>query len=233
MMFYSHLQKHRHVCPGCGNDVTPSWHADIPGWKVSDASSVGLDILVPSWGLHVNMLHCRESSGMHRYVGVEGLDKPDRCFLNVRWFCFPLLAKAQQFPRQPEPSEVSCWQLFLHTCYCMQMKYQAAACNCSRDRAVVRAPDLWLKGQGFESLQEQWENFLLQGWLFVLTLISTPHTWCMVVSCTWNLRRDSSSFMWHQPCQRFGGYSNSAKKKVSHSCRITCKRSESAQESGV
>ena len=27
---------------------------------MSDASSVGLDILVPSRGLHVNMLHCRE-----------------------------------------------------------------------------------------------------------------------------------------------------------------------------
>ena len=26
-------------------------------------------------------------------------------------------------------------------------------------------------------------------------------TWCMVVWCTQNLRRDGSSFMWHQPCQ--------------------------------
>jgi len=26
--------------------------------------------------------------------------------------------------------------------------------------------------------------------------------WCMVVWCTQNLRRDGSSFMWHQPCQR-------------------------------
>ena len=26
-------------------------------------------------------------------------------------------------------------------------------------------------------------------------------TWCMVVSCTQNLRRDGSSFMWHQPHQ--------------------------------
>ena len=42
----------------------------------------------------------------------------------------------------------------------------------SRDSSVVRAPDLWLKGHGFESLQEQWENFLLQGYLSVLTLIS-------------------------------------------------------------
>ena len=27
-------------------------------------------------------------------------------------------------------------------------------------------------------------------------------TWCMVVWCTQNLRRDGSSFMWHQLCQR-------------------------------
>ena len=27
-------------------------------------------------------------------------------------------------------------------------------------------------------------------------------TWCMVVWCTQNLRRDGSSVMWHQPCQR-------------------------------
>ena len=27
-------------------------------------------------------------------------------------------------------------------------------------------------------------------------------TWCMVVWCTQNLRRDGSRFMWHQPCQR-------------------------------
>ena len=26
--------------------------------------------------------------------------------------------------------------------------------------------------------------------------------WCMVVWCTLNLRRDGSSFMWHQSCQR-------------------------------
>ena len=27
-------------------------------------------------------------------------------------------------------------------------------------------------------------------------------TWCMVVWCTQNVRRDGCSFMWHQPCQR-------------------------------
>ena len=38
--------------------------------------------------------------------------------------------------------------------------------------SVVRAPDSWLKGRGFESLLERRENFLLQGPLSVLTLIS-------------------------------------------------------------
>ena len=37
-----------------------------------------------------------------------------------------------------------------------------------RDSSVVRAPDSWLKGSGFESLQEWRDNFLLQGRLSVL-----------------------------------------------------------------
>ena len=40
------------------------------------------------------------------------------------------------------------------------------------DSSVVRAPDSWLKSRGFESLLERRENFLLQGRLSVLTLIS-------------------------------------------------------------
>ena len=42
----------------------------------------------------------------------------------------------------------------------------------SGDSSVVGVPDSWLKGRRFESLQEQWENFLLQGQLSVLTFIS-------------------------------------------------------------
>ena len=42
----------------------------------------------------------------------------------------------------------------------------------SGDSSVVRAPDSWLKGRGFESLLERRENFILQGRLSVLTLIS-------------------------------------------------------------
>ena len=42
----------------------------------------------------------------------------------------------------------------------------------SGNSSVVRAPDSWSKGRGFESLLEQRENSLLQGQLSVLTLIS-------------------------------------------------------------
>ena len=42
----------------------------------------------------------------------------------------------------------------------------------SGDSSVVRVPDSWSKGCGFESLLEWQENFLLQGQLSVLTLIS-------------------------------------------------------------
>ena len=50
-----------------------------------------------------------------------------------------------------------------------------------RDSSVVRALDSWLKGCGFESLQEQWENVILQGWLSALTFISVslpPPCYC-------------------------------------------------------
>ena len=40
------------------------------------------------------------------------------------------------------------------------------------DSSVVRAPDSWTKGRGFESPQERRETFLLHGQLSVLTLIS-------------------------------------------------------------
>ena len=40
----------------------------------------------------------------------------------------------------------------------------------SGDSSVVRAPDSWWKGRGFESLQERRDSFLLQGQLSMLTL---------------------------------------------------------------
>ena len=49
----------------------------------------------------------------------------------------------------------------------------------SGDSSVVRAPDSWSKGHWFESLLEQRENFLLQGQLSVLTLISVSVPPCV------------------------------------------------------
>ena len=51
----------------------------------------------------------------------------------------------------------------------------AAVSHC-QDSLLVRALDFWSKGE-FESRQEQWENFILQSQLCVLTLIRCPfHT---------------------------------------------------------
>ena len=44
----------------------------------------------------------------------------------------------------------------------------------NRVSLLVRAPDSWSKGCEFESRQERRKNFLLQGQLFVLTLIRCP-----------------------------------------------------------
>ena len=53
-------------------------------------------------------------------------------------------------------------------------RWQVGVCkqvlNRNGDGSVVNTPDSWLKGCGFESLQQQ-ENFLFQGWLSVLTLV--------------------------------------------------------------
>ena len=55
--------------------------------------------------------------------------------------------------------------------FIMRLFDYAGICS-NNGRRVVRAPDSWSKGRGFESLQEQRENVLLQGQLSVLTLIS-------------------------------------------------------------
>ena len=54
--------------------------------------------------------------------------------------------------------------LWDHQIYCLHTR--------DGDSSVVRAPDSWLKGPGIKSLQERRENFLLQGQLSVLTVMS-------------------------------------------------------------
>ena len=61
---------------------------------------------------------------------------------------------------------------------------------CHGDSSVVRALDSWLKGRGFESLLKRQENFLLQGRLSVLTLISVTVPTCVTVAT----RKRSRSF---------------------------------------
>ena len=62
------------------------------------------------------------------------------------------------------------WHNFQHKKYFKKKKRNFV--EGGGDSSVVRAPDSWLKGRGFESLLERRENFLLQGRLSVLTLIS-------------------------------------------------------------
>ena len=59
------------------------------------------------------------------------------------------------------------------------------------DSSVVRAPDWRSKGCGFESQQEQWENFHLQGQLSVLTLISVQACMMMMIMMSNFIAHDS------------------------------------------
>ena len=66
----------------------------------------------------------------------------------------------------------------------------SVCCDGERDSSAVRAPDSWLKGRGFESPQERRKNFLLQGQLSVLTLISVSVPRCVTTIA----RKRSRSF---------------------------------------
>ena len=61
---------------------------------------------------------------------------------------------------------------FARTTRVLQRKRKHSCPLGGGDSSVVRVPDSWLKGRGFESLLKRRENFLLQGRLSVLTLIS-------------------------------------------------------------
>ena len=48
-------------------------------------------------------------------------------------------------------------------------------------------------------------------------------TWSMVVWCTRNLRRDGSSIMWHQPCQRCKYTTSVAIQKTRHYTKLVAR----------
>ena len=63
--------------------------------------------------------------------------------------------------------------------YCHSMAHMNLRNQGSGDSLVIRLLDLWLKSRWFESWQEGWENFFLQGQLSVLTLILVSvQPWC-------------------------------------------------------
>ena len=76
----------------------------------------------------------------------------------------------------------ACLSMPVHVTACLSMWLSAhLSVHGDGDSSVVRAPDSWLKGPGFKSLQERRENFLLQGRLSVLTLMSVsvpPPCYC-------------------------------------------------------
>ena len=83
------------------------------------------------------------------------------------------------------------------------------------DSSVVRAPDLWLKGRGFKSQQEQWENFLLQGRLSVLlfrylfhphvTAVACKRPWSFCQKCRWQVTAKHSYTLCLWLCMKWHG----------------------------
>ena len=75
---------------------------------------------------------------------------------------------------------------------------------------------------------------LLKRCRLFLTLCMHEKILCYVHNGVHRARQDSSSFMWHQPCQRCKYTTSVDIQKLAikaiHSCRITCERSESARE---
>ena len=102
---------------------------------------------------------------------------PQQLFLCAMWLSLPdwLMSIAGFLLPRPVWSDwLWWWPALLCTVSSRDIKRKTAiaAGLGGGDSSVVRAPDSWLKGRGFESLLERRENFLLQGRLSVLTLIS-------------------------------------------------------------
>ena len=125
--------------------------------------------------------HCLDFAHVHYTVTIVGL-----CIGFIYGICTVVTyATAWGFKTQHCPLAPH-WYTLFGLCSCaLYHSYCGIVCRfCLRDflgggdSSVVRAPDLWLKGHGFESLQERRENFLLQGRLSVLTYFGIRSTPC-------------------------------------------------------
>ena len=105
-----------------------------------------------------------QSPGFLKIVYYHRLCKGKHGFsVSAWWFQAPALRVTLWEPHDPVGVS-KCDSLYI--CECVKVQLWGG------DSSVVRAPDSWLKGRGFESLLERRENFLLQGRFSVLTLIS-------------------------------------------------------------
>ena len=110
----------------------------------------------------VQLCEKRVFRGLQRHLNrIHAASSKRHCFLWVLFFFFFF------FFLLP-----SSWDTHLHEIPHYNMGLSDMSPAGGGDSSVVRAPDSWLKGRGFESLLERRENFLLQGRLSVLTLIS-------------------------------------------------------------
>ena len=95
--------------------------------------------------------------------------------LNQKKFKTTLLALSWQFQKLTIsvlilPLSASCPLIYEYSTN--SLLCATTASTGEQDSSAVRVPDSWSKGPGFKPWQEQQENFLLQGQLSVLTLIS-------------------------------------------------------------
>ena len=107
-------------------------------------------------------------------------------------FCFRFVLR--NFPSQTKL--LVCLQQVKRTRSAVTVLRQLNKTAGSGNSSVVRAPDSGSKGLGFESSQERLDNFLLQGQLSVLTLISVS----VLPRVTAVTRKRSPSFC--QKCRR-------------------------------
>ena len=77
----------------------------------------------------------------------------------------------------------------IHLIFCFVLSHICATLlhsilNVGGDSSVVRAPDSWLRGRGFESLQDWWENFLFHP---CVTAVARKRSRSFCQKCRWQV----------------------------------------------